>query len=77
MKTEIEKQAFDWPTILQYMGGGALLGGATAATAALVRLLLNLNEEKNKGSDTSLDDSTLYINLKGTGKKQKKVEKKN
>ena len=75
MKTEIEKQAFDWPTILQYMGGGALLGGGTAATAALVRLLLNLNEEKNKGSDTSLDDSTLYINLKGTGKKQKKVEK--
>ena len=75
MKKEIEKQAVDLPTVLKYMGGGALLGGGTAATAALVRLLLNLNEEKNRESDTSLDDSTIYINLKGTGKKQKKVKK--
>ena len=76
MKKEIEKKAVDLPTVLKYMGGGALVGGGTAATAALVRLLLNLNEEKNRESDTSLDDSTIYINLKGTGKKQKKVEKK-
>ena len=75
MKKEIEKQAVDLPTVLKYMGGGALVGGGTAATAALVRLLLNLNEEKNRESDTSLDDSTIYINLKGTGKKQKKVKK--
>lgn len=76
MKKEIEKRAVDLPTVLKYMGGGALLGGGTAATAALVRLLLTLNEEKNRESDTSLDDSTIYINLKGTGKKQKKAEKK-
>jgi hypothetical protein len=75
MKKEIEKQAVDMPTVLKYMGGGALLGGGAAATAALVRLLLNLNDEKNKESDTSLDDSTIYINLKGTGKEQKKVKK--
>ena len=33
MKKEIEKQAVDLPTVLKYMGGGALLGGGTAATA--------------------------------------------
>ena len=70
-----KKADIDWPTVLKYMGGGALVGGGAAAGAALVRLLLNLYTDKNRANDTSLDDSVLYVNLEGTGKERKKVKK--
>jgi len=58
-----KQAAVDWPTVLKLMGGGALLGGGTAAGATLVNYLSNLNQKAKRKADTARDDDILYLNL--------------
>ncbi len=55
--------AVDWPTVLKYLAGGALVGTGTGAAVSAARYLKTLQDKARKQHDTSYDDDVAYINL--------------